>query len=85
MIVVTHLALALLSIGLTAYTYIVPSTSKIRAASMLAVSTLLSGIYLVASTGSGLLKPCLSGLAFLAIVGTGIALAQRKLARQNTY
>lgn len=81
MILLAHICIALASIVYTTYLYIQPSRTKLRVSSGLLVATLASGTYLVISTHSPLLSSCLSGLLYLAVVATGIALSVRKLAR----
>jgi hypothetical protein len=84
MIVLIHVLAALVSLIFTSYTYIFPAQNKIRASYGLVALTLGSGTYLVVSTKSNMLKACLTGLIYLAIVLTAIIAAQSKLAATKT-
>ncbi len=83
MVLVTHIVIALASIGYTTYLYFRPSRTKLRVSYGLVAATLASGTYLVVSTHSPLLSSCVSGLLYLAAVATGMALSARKLARET--
>ena len=83
MIIVTHIAIALLSILWATYLYAAPTKNKMYTVFGLIGGTLASGIVLVVSTGSPILKSCITGVAYLAIVLTMTLLAGRKLARQE--
>lgn len=76
-----HILTALVSIIFTSYTYIYPAQNKIRVSYCLVTLTLSSGTYLVVSTKSNMLKACLTGLIYLAVVLTGTIAAQAKLAK----
>lgn len=78
-----HISIALSSMVFTTVLYISPSNIKLRTSYSLVALTLVTGTYLVVSTGTPLLKACITGLGYLAIVALGIALARRKLATQT--
>jgi len=83
MALLIHLACALASIIITSLTVFRPTKSKLSLSSASVAATLATGTYLVVSTHSNLLSSCLSGLFYLAITGTGIAVASYRLARVN--
>lgn len=80
MMLISHIAIALLSIVFTAYVYFAPSKSKLRTSYILAALTVASGTWLVVSNPAHMVQACTSGLAYLAITFVGIALARNKLA-----
>lgn len=80
MILLAHIVLALSGLAYSTYIFFKPSQRGIKLTSGLAVLTLLTGTYLVASTGSHLLSACLSGLFYLGAVSVGIVTAHLKLA-----
>jgi len=83
MILVTHIFVALASIVASTYAFFMPSKAKLRVTYGLTALTLASGTYLVWSTHSPLLSSCITGLAYLAVVFSGVLAAQRKLAHQE--
>jgi multisubunit Na+/H+ antiporter MnhE subunit len=80
MTVIFHVFCALSSLLLSSYTYISPTRPKIHASYALVAATLTSGTYLVISTKGNMLKACLTGLIYLAVVLTAIIAAHSKLA-----
>jgi hypothetical protein len=80
MIVLLHVTIALTSICYTTYLFFKPTKRNFRINYGLVGATFATGIYLVWSTHSPLLQSCIAGLAYLAVVSFGIALAQHKLA-----
>jgi len=83
MLLITHILIALGSLGFTTYLYFSPSKSKFRLAYGLVGGTLASGTILVIITHSPLLSSCLTGLIYLSAVSFGLALAYNKLAVQK--
>jgi hypothetical protein len=84
MLLVTHIIIALFSIGYTLFTVIFPSHKKISASQWLVGLTLGSGTALVISTHSGLVSACITGLIYLSFNVAGIAIASRRLATQES-
>lgn len=80
MIVLFHVITALCSIVAASLTAIFPSASRLRASGMLIGLTLLSGTYLVVQLHAPLLQACTSGLLYLAITLSGVAVARYRLA-----
>lgn len=76
MLLITHIIIALASLGFTAYTMVNPSASKLKGAYGLATLTLVSGTLLVVDSPTHLAQACISGIVF-----TGLTLAGTRLAR----
>jgi hypothetical protein len=83
MIVLLHVLIALSSIAYTTYLYFRPSRRKFYAAYSLVTATLVSGTYLVISTGSPLLSSCTTGLLYLGLVTSMLLLSLRKWSREQ--
>lgn len=79
MTIVLHVLIALSSIAYAGYTFFAPSKNKLRVSYGMVALTLITGTYLVVSTGSPLLSACTTGLLYLAVVLSGLAAAHRKL------
>lgn len=69
--------------ALAAYTFFLPSKFRIRASQALIALTLGSGTYLVISMKANMLRACVMGLVYTAIVSFGIVAASRKLAAEH--
>jgi hypothetical protein len=82
MALLTHIIIALSSVAFASYLLARPSRNKFYANYALITATLVSGTYLVVSTGVPMLSACASGLAYLAVVLGLSAFAWRKLAHQ---
>lgn len=67
MVILVHVILAISSLFVATYSYISPSTTKIRNSYILITSTLLSGTYLIFANQVNILRTCLTGLTFLAV------------------
>lgn len=80
MIILLHVLIALSGIIWTTYGYFRPTRTNLKVSYVLVALTFASGFYLVWSEPAKILHMCLSGLMYLAIVGVGIVLSQRKLA-----
>jgi hypothetical protein len=80
MIVLLHVLIALSSVVYTSHLFFRPTKRNFRVSYGLIGSTFATGIYLVWTTHSPLLQSCIAGLAYLAVVSFGIAVAQRKVA-----
>lgn len=68
MLLVVHIAIALLSLATSTIAIFFPSTSKIRMNGALAAMTLASGTYLVIQTRAPLASSCTTGLLYLGSV-----------------
>ena len=83
MILPLHVAIALASVIYTAYVYFSPTKAKLRVSYALAGLTVASGTWLILSNPAHMVQACISGLAYLALIFFGIALARNKLASTN--
>lgn len=83
MIVILHVAIALISIILASYAYLHPTVSKLRSSYAFIALTLSSGFYLVWTTPSQMIHACMTGVAYLAVVTAITVLARQKLARYS--
>lgn len=83
MILVFHIAVALLGIIWSGITLFAPSTKKLRTSYALVGLTLVSGTYLVISMNSPLIKACLTGLVYLGITFGCLIIGQYRLAKQE--
>ena len=68
MLLVLHVVIALTSIVWTGLAYFAPSTKKLNITYALIAATLASGTYLAITMHSPLLKSCMTGLVYLAVV-----------------
>jgi hypothetical protein len=79
MLLVTHILIALTSIAFSSLAFFAPSRLKLQASYGLVAATLVSGTWLVLSTGSPLLSSCMTGLVYLAASMGALIMARRKL------
>jgi len=82
MLVLSHVVIALSSVFFAAYSLFSPSQNKLKVSYGLTTATLATGTYLVISTHSPLLQSCTTGLAYLAIIFSLIAVTRRRLAHE---
>jgi len=78
---IIHIFVALLSLVFSSVTYFRPSARKIQIGSAMVGATLASGTYLVLSRPVHILSTCISGLVYVAAVGTMLSLAKYRLSR----
>ncbi|HSE61254.1 MAG TPA: hypothetical protein VLA88_03080 [Candidatus Saccharimonadales bacterium] len=78
--VLLHALIAIAGLAVTTFAYFRPSKASLRSAYGLAVSTLVTGTYLVIVSPSHLMEACVAGLVYFAFVGFGIIAAHKKLA-----
>lgn len=62
-----------------------PSRAKLYASYALIGLTLATGTFLVISLHSPILKTCMTGLAYLALVSSVLWIGQRRLAMQQAH
>ena len=84
MIIVLHVAIALLSIICTTIGYVRPTNTNLKTSYALIALTFASGFYLVWSEPAQMLHTCMSGITYLGIVSVGVLLTRRKLATLET-
>lgn len=79
MILPIHIAIALSSVIVAAYTLYAPSKKSLSVSYTLVVLTIISGTYLVASSPSHMVQACMSGLVYVGVVFALIATARHRL------
>lgn len=83
-LLIFHITVALASLAVTAFTFFLPSNRRLRVSQALIALTLGSGTYLVFSMKVNILRVCVMGLIYTAIVSYCIVLASRKLAMESS-
>jgi hypothetical protein len=83
MIVLVHVLIALSSIVSSTLLAVFPSKAKLYLSSGLIASTLVSGTILVLVTHSSILKSCITGLVYLAVVMAEVAVGSRSMASKT--
>jgi hypothetical protein len=78
-----HILIALSSIVASGLAYARPSKQRLNTSYGLVAATLASGTYLVVAQPTHLASACISGLAYLGVVGSAIVAARLKLAKQE--
>jgi hypothetical protein len=82
MLLELHIISALSGIGLTTYSYLSPSVSKIRFSYGLVLLTVASGTAIIIKDHLSILSVCLSGLLYIGFTVSGLVAASHKLAKQ---
>ena len=82
-LLITHIAIATISLIITTLTAVVPSNLKVKLSGMFISLTLISGTFLVVLTHQAILSSCLDGLVYLSIAMTGVIVGSRKLAKEK--
>jgi hypothetical protein len=83
MLLVLHIVAALSGIGLTTYSYLFPSTTKIRVSYGFVLLTIASGSAIIIRDHLSILSVCLSGLLYIGFTVSGLIAASHKLAKQT--
>ncbi len=83
MTLIFHIFIAVTSVLTATCALLLPSRDKINVSLVMAVSTLLSGTYLIVSTGASLISACVTGIIYTSIVVVLIALANKRLEAQK--
>ena len=76
MMLIIHILIATASIGLASFAYFRPSVMLLRATYATIALTLGTGTYLIVMSPSHMVQACVTGIAYLVVVGA-IALAAR--------
>jgi hypothetical protein len=84
MVLLFHIAIALASVAFSTYLYFRPTNAKFYTAYGMVGLTVLSGSYLIITTGTNILKTCLTGLAYIGAVSFVLAAARKKFASEKT-
>jgi hypothetical protein len=83
MLLVIHVLAALSGIGLSTYSFLSPSLSKIRLSYGLVMLTLASGTVIIIKNHLSILSVCLSGLLYIGFTVSGLVAASHRLAKQE--
>lgn len=83
MLIVLHVAIALLGLLQATFGLVAPSRRKLMATYAFTTATFVSGTYLVVHLHQPLLQSCLSGLTYLSLIIAATVLAHRRLAQQS--
>jgi hypothetical protein len=81
MLLVAHIVVAVAGLITASAAFVRPSQSKIQASYGLLAGTLLSGSLLIIVANASILRTCMSGLLYTAVMYFGIAAAKAKLAK----
>lgn len=81
--IILHVVLALASLGLATFNFFRPTDHKLEFSYGLAMGTLISGVSLIFINNASVLRTCLSGIIFFAVVTALNQAAHRKLAVQT--
>jgi len=81
MLLIIHIFAALAGIGMSTYSYLAPSVSKIRYSYGLVLLTIASGTVIIIKNHVSILSVCLSGLLYIGFTVSGLVAAQHKLAK----
>jgi len=83
MIILIHILIALSSVCFSTYLFFKPTNRNFYINYSLIGMTFATGIYLVLSTHSSLLKSCITGLIYLGVVSFATAAAQYRRIAYN--
>lgn len=79
-----HVMVALSSLAVTGFTFLKPSSGRLRLSQALIALTLASGTYLVLTLNVNLLRVCAVGLVYTAVTVYGLTQARGKLLAQES-
>lgn len=77
--IVIHVLLAVASLGLASYNFFKSSNTKLNVSYGLAVGTLASGVSLIFINNASVLRTCMTGVIFFAVVTVLNELTRKKL------
>lgn len=83
MLIVLHVILAVSALAFSVISNFSPDNSKLRYSYGLAVGTLSSGVALIVVNNASVLRTCLSGILFFAVVSVLNETARRKIATEK--
>lgn len=81
MLLVAHIVVAVTGLVVASMAFARPSHAKIQASYGFLAGTLLSGSLLIVVVNASILRTCMSGLLYTAVMYFGIAAARAKLAK----
>lgn len=79
MLILFHVTAAILSIILSTMSYVRPDKKKLYLSYAAAVTTLVSGTYLIVTASTNMVQSCIVGIIYFVGVTTLLFLARRKL------
>lgn len=79
MLMVIHVVLACLALGVSLFNFAKPLQNRLKTSYSLAVGTLASGVLLIVINNASILRTCVSGIAFFAVVTVLNELTRQKL------
>jgi hypothetical protein len=82
MLLVIHISIAILGLLQATFAALLPSRVKLTAVYALSAATLVSGFSLALVLHASIAQSCMSGLVYLAAVGSLSAVAHYRLVRQ---
>lgn len=80
MILLAHIIIALSSLFVTAYAFISPTQTTLKASYALIGLTIATGTYIAVANPTHMVQACVSGLIYTGVVMVGIVAVRRKLA-----
>ncbi len=80
MITVLHVILAVISLAVATYNLYRPASSRLKLSYVLAAATLSSGVMLIFINNASVLRTCITGLLFFALITAMNTVSSRKLA-----
>lgn len=80
MLLILHIAVAVASLGYTAYVLLSPAQSHLRVIYVLVGLTVLSGVVLIITKPAHMTQTCTTGLVYLAVMFFGIVAIRHRLA-----
>ena len=83
MLILIHVMLAIGALTLSVIANFKPSSNKLKVSYGLAVGTLASGVLLIVINHANVLRTCLTGIVFFAIVSLLNEFARRNLATES--
>ena len=83
MLLLTHIIIAISSLFVTTYAYMVPTQQVLRLSYVFVALTIASGTLLTVLYPAYAIRACVSGLVYTAVVMAGIAAVRRKLSTAN--
>lgn len=82
-LLIGHILIALTGIAVTSVLLFSPSQRKLKASAIFLAGTLASGTILVISSPAHMLQSCIMGILYTAFVIGGIAIAKKRLAKEQ--
>lgn len=79
MMILLHVVLALGALSLSVIANFMPSSTKLKASYGLAIGTLTTGVLLIIINNASVLRTCLTGITFFAVITVLNELTRKKL------